>query len=143
MSQDIVPIRTLLAESRTIAIVGLSADASRPSHEVAQYIQAHGYRIIPVNPKYAGTHILGEHCYPTLTQAAATLSEEGVTVDIVDCFRRPEHIMSAVDQAIAARARCVWMQLGITNPEAADKALKAGMQVVMDKCIKIEHMRAF
>src|SRR3954454_21158966 len=108
-------IAAILADCRTIAVVGLSADPTRPSHGVARYMQANGYRIIPVNPTYAGTHILGEHCYATLTQAKATLSEEGVAIDLVDCFRRSEHIMPIVEEAIAIGARGVWMQLGIIN----------------------------
>ncbi len=142
MNQAIPSIPALLAECRTIAVVGLSAKPDRPSHEVAQYMQAHGYRIIPVNPTYAGTHILGEHCYPTLTQAAAELSEQGTQIDLVDCFRKPEHIMPIVEEAIAIGARCVWMQLGIVHQEAASKAQAAGLPVVMDKCIKVEHARA-
>ena len=134
-------IPTLLAECRSIAVVGLSAKSNRPSYEVAQYMQAHGYRIIPVNPTYAGTHILGEHCYSTLTQAAKMLSEEGVAIDMVDCFRKSEHIMSIVDEAIAIAARCVWTQLGVVDHEAARKAEAAGLAVVMDKCLKIEHAR--
>lgn len=141
MNQAIPSIPALLAECRTIAVVGLSAKSERPSHEVAQYMQAHGYRIIPVNPTYAGTYILGEHCYPTLTQAAAALSEQGTQIDLVDCFRKPEHIMSIVDEAIAVSARCIWMQLGIVNQPAASKAQAAGLTVIMDKCIKVEHAR--
>jgi predicted CoA-binding protein len=134
-------IASILADSRTIAVVGLSSNPARPSYGVARYMQANGYRIIPVNPTYAGTHILGEHCYATLTQAKATLSEEGVAIDLVDCFRRSEHIMPIVEEAIAIGARGVWMQLGIINEGAAIKAREAGLAVVMDLCIKIEHMR--
>jgi hypothetical protein len=104
-------------------------------------MQAHGYRIIPVNPTYAGAYILGEHCYPTLTQAARTLSEEGTRIDLVDCFRKSEHIMSIVDEAIAVSARCVWTQLGIIDQAAASKAEAAGLVMVMNKCLKIEHAR--
>jgi predicted CoA-binding protein len=142
MNQAIPSIPALLVECRTIAVVGLSAKSDRPSHEVAQYMQAHGYRIIPVNPTYAGTYILGEHCYPTLTQAAAALSEQGTQIDLVNCFRKPEHIMSIVEEAIAVSARCIWMQLGIVNQAAASKAQAAGLTVIMDKCIKVEHARA-
>lgn len=141
MSQETLSIPSLLAECRTIAVVGLSAKPDRASHGVARYLQAHGYRIIPVNPTYAGTPILGEHCYSTLTQAAKMLSEEGVHIDLVDCFRKPEFIMSIVDEAIAIAARCVWMQLGIVDHPAAAKASAAGLVVVMDKCLKIEHAR--
>jgi uncharacterized protein len=142
MNRQPQTIPSLLAESRTIAVVGLSANPMRPSHSVAQYMQAHGYRIIPVNPTYAGTHILGEHCYPTLSQAAAELNEEGVQIDIVDCFRRSEAIESLVNEAQSAGAKCLWMQLGVVNEKAAAKAAAAGMMVVMDRCIKIEHMKA-
>jgi uncharacterized protein len=139
MIQEEKVIRDILSDSRTIAVVGLSSHSDRPSHEVAEYMQRHGYRIVPVNPTYAGTHILGEHCYATLTQAAAALSETGNTIDIVDCFRKPEHILPLAEEAIAIGARCIWMQLGVADPIAAEKAKAAGLAVVMDKCIKIEH----
>jgi predicted CoA-binding protein len=135
------PIAAILADCRTIAVVGLSADPTRPSHGVSRYMQANGYRIIPVNPTYAGADILGEHCYATLTQAKAALGQSGVSIDLVDCFRRSEHIMPIVDEAIAIGARHLWMQLGIINEGAAIKARNAGLTVVMDLCIKIEHMR--
>jgi predicted CoA-binding protein len=141
MTQARDPVTAVLADCRTIAVVGLSNNPQRPSYGVARYMQANGYRIIPINPTYAGTHILGEHCYPTLTQANATLGQEGVTIELVDCFRRSEHIMPIVEEAIAIGARCVWMQLGIVNEGAAIKAREAGLIVVMDLCIKIEHMR--
>lgn len=142
MTPSLLPIPALLAESRTIAVVGLSVNPGRPSHQVARYMQAHGYRIIPINPTYAGTHILGEHCYATLTKAAEVLREEGVLIDIVDCFRKPEAILPIADEAIALRVRCLWLQQGIVNQEAADKAGKAGLAVVMDRCIRVEHRRA-
>ena len=132
-------IPALLAASRTLAVVGLSANPERPSHEVARYMQAHGYRIIPVNPTYAGTHILGEHCHATLTKAAEVLREEGVLIDIVDCFRKSEDIPPIAREAIAVRAGCLWMQLGIENQAAADLARAAGLDVVVNHCIKIEH----
>jgi predicted CoA-binding protein len=141
MTQANDSVAAILAEYRTIAVVGLSANSARASHGVSGYMQANGYRIIPVNPTYAGTHILGEHCYSTLTQANATLAQEGVKIDLVDCFRRSEHIMPVVEEAIAIGARCVWMQLGIINQAAAIKAEQAGLTVIMDKCIKIEHMQ--
>jgi predicted CoA-binding protein len=134
-------IPELLAESRTIAVVGLSVKPHRESYGVAAYLQAHGYRIIPVNPRYAGTEILDEHCYASLTQAAAMLSEQGLAIDIVDCFRKSADIPPVVDEAIAVRARCVWMQQGIAHAEAAAKAQAAGLFVVQDKCLKIEHLR--
>lgn len=143
MSQNEKTIHGILAASRTIAVIGLSADPDRPSHEVAEYMQRHGYRIVPVNPTYAGTHILGEHCYATLTQAATAASESGSNIDIVDCFRKSEFIMPIVEEAIAIHARCVWMQLGVMDPAAAAKAEAAGLFAVMDKCIKIEHQALF
>ncbi|GAB3542659.1 CoA-binding protein [Noviherbaspirillum agri] len=139
MIQKEKSIPDILGESRTIAVIGLSSHHDRPSHEVAEYMQRHGYRIVPVNPTYAGTHILGEHCYATLTQAAAALAETGSSIDIVDCFRKPEHILPVVVEAIAINAHCVWMQLGVVDHAAAEKARTAGLAVVMDKCIKIEH----
>lgn len=134
-------ISTLLSECKTIAVVGLSAKQERPSHGVARYLQAHGYRIIPVNPSYAGSRILNEHCYPTLTQARNDMVGSGVPIDIVDCFRKSQDIMPIVEEAIAIGARCIWMQLGIVNEEGAQKARSAGLEVVMDRCLKIEHMQ--
>src|SRR5690606_19316276 len=99
-------------------------------------------RIIPVNPTYAGTHILGEHCYATLTKAAEVLREEGVLIDIVDCFRKSEAIPAVADEAIALRVTCLWMQQGVINREAAARAEAAGLMVVMDHCLKIEHQRS-
>lgn len=133
-------IPDLLNRSHTIAIVGLSANESRPSHEVAHYLQKNGYRIIPVNPAYAGTHILDEYCYPTLHDAASALSKDKIKIDIVDCFRKSDAILPIVDEAIAIDAPCLWMQLGVVNNEAAAKARAHGLDVIMDRCIKIEHM---
>jgi predicted CoA-binding protein len=135
-------ISELLKQSRTIAVVGLSAKTNRPSHDVAQYMQRNGYRIIPVNPKYAGTHILNELCYTSLQDAASALSREDVKIDIVDCFRKSDAILPIADESIAIGARCLWMQLGVANEEAAAKARANGLEVVMDRCIKIEHMHA-
>lgn len=132
-------ISDLLRQARTIAVVGLSAREDRPSHEVAAYLQAQGYRIIPVNPTYAGTRILGEHCYATLTQAAQAVTPETGKIDIVDCFRRSDQVASVVDEAIAIGAGAVWMQLGVRDEQAARKARAAGLAVVMDRCMKIEH----
>lgn len=133
-------IPTLLFQCRTIAVVGLSVKANRPSHEVAQYMQSHGYRIVPVNPTYAGTYILGEYCYASLAEAARAVAKEGGKIDLVDCFRKSDAIAPSADEAIAIGARCLWMQLGVINEEAAAKAAAAGLAVVMDRCIKIEHM---
>jgi predicted CoA-binding protein len=128
-------IPQLLSAARTVAVVGLSIRPERASHQVASYLQQHGHRIIPINPTYAGQSILGEHCYATLTQAS---KEHGV-IDIVDCFRKSEDILPIAEEAVAIGARCLWMQLGIVNEDAARLALKAGMMVVMDRCLKIEH----
>lgn len=141
MDQEQRVINRILAESRIIAVVGLSARVDRPSHEVAHYLQEHGYRILPVNPSYAGTHILGEPCHATLADAAAAVAKEGGRIDVVDCFRKSQEVGAAVDEAIAIRARAVWMQLGVIDDAAAARAEQAGLDVVMDKCIKIEHMQ--
>jgi predicted CoA-binding protein len=134
-------IARLLTDSHTIAVVGLSDKPERASHEVAQYLQEHGYRIVPVNPNLAGTEILGERCYASLTEAGAALSAAGVRIDIVDCFRKAEAIDPIADEAIAIGAGALWMQLDIVNEPAAAKARAAGLDVVMDHCLKIEHMR--
>lgn len=141
MTIPIEPLQQLLSESRTIAVVGLSTNPERASHEVASYLQANGYRIIPVNPAYAGTHVLSELCYATLKQAHDALYEKGIAIDIVDCFRKPEFMPSIAQEAVDIRARVLWMQLGIINEEAAELARKAGLTVVMDKCLKVEHGR--
>ncbi|OWW18224.1 CoA-binding protein [Noviherbaspirillum denitrificans] len=141
MDQEQQTIQRILTESRTIAVVGLSRRDDRPSHEVAQYLQSHGYRIVPVNPSYAGTRILGEPCYATLGDAARAVKQEGGRIDVVDCFRKSEEVGAAVDDAITIGARTVWMQLGVIDEAAAARAEKAGLDVVMDKCIKIEHMQ--
>ncbi|WP_353156801.1 CoA-binding protein [Herminiimonas fonticola] len=139
MNQNPQTIIKLLAESRVIAVVGLSPKSDRPSHGVAAYLQRHGYRIIPVNPVCAGTHILGEHCYATLTLAAAALAEQQTRIDMVDIFRKSELVGPIVDEAIAIRARGVWLQIGVINEAATDKARAAGLDVVADRCTKIDH----
>ncbi|MFZ5775164.1 MAG: CoA-binding protein [Thermodesulfobacteriota bacterium] len=130
MLLDLAPIRTLLAESRAIALVGLSPKESRPSNMVARYLLAAGYRVIPVNP--GQNQILGLPCYPDL----AAIPEP---VDIVDIFRKPEDVLPIVEEAIRIGAKAVWMQEGIVHEEAADRARAAGLQVVMDRCIKTVH----
>ncbi len=125
-------IQQLLRTARTIAVVGLSDKPDRDSHRVAAYLQQHGYRIIPVNPAVA--EVLGEKSY-------ARLEDVPEPIDIVDIFRRPETVPPIVDSAIAVGAKAVWMQLGIAHNAAADKARAAGLQVVMNKCILIEHRR--
>ena len=128
----------LLRDAKTIAVVGLSAKPERASYQVAAYLQQHGYRVIAVNPSQNGAIILGEVCYATLQDAVAAT---GLKIDIVDCFRKSEDIAPIVEDAIAIGAACVWMQLDIYNELAATCARDAGLQVVMDKCIKIEHAR--
>jgi predicted CoA-binding protein len=137
MSKAFSSLSELLSAARTIAVVGLSIKPERASHGVASYMQHHGHRIIPVNPTYAGQSILGEHCYATLTQAS---KEQHGVIDIVDCFRKSQDILPVAEEAAAIGARCLWMQLGIVNEEAARLAQRAGMMVVMDRCLKIEHM---
>jgi len=137
---DAPPIETLrriLRDSRRIAMVGVSTDATRPSHAVAKYLLEHGYEVVPVNPRYA--QVLGRTCYPTLAAAQAA----GGPIDMVDCFRRAAEIGPLAEEAIAIGARCLWMQLGVINPQAAAKARAAGVEVVMDRCVKIEHARLF
>ncbi|GAC1406521.1 MAG: CoA-binding protein [Burkholderiaceae bacterium] len=132
----------VIARYRTIAVVGLSPRPERASHEVARYMQSHGYRIVPVNPASAGQAILGETCYSSLTEAAVALAKEDLEIEIVDCFRKSEHIGPIADEAIAIGANCLWMQLGVANPEAAARAEHAGLIVIMDRCLKIDHMHA-
>ena len=127
-------IRELLTSSRTIAVVGLSNRRFRPSYGVAEYLQRSGYRIIPVNP--AETSVLGETCYPNLE----AIPER---VDIVDVFRRSEFVREIVESAIAIGARAVWMQEGVVHEAAAEKARKAGLFVIMDSCILLEHRARF
>jgi predicted CoA-binding protein len=134
MNEDINTLRRILKQNKTIAVVGLSANWWRPSYFAAKYMQEHGYRVIPVNPQYQ--EVLGEKCY-------ASLKDIPEKVDIVDCFRRSEDIGPIADEAIAIGARVLWMQLGVINHEAAEKARKAGLDVVMDRCVKIEHARLF
>ena len=129
---DLAGLRRILLTSRTIAVVGLSASWYRPSFFAAKYMQDHGYRIVPVNPGQA--EILGRQCYPDLRRIPDQ-------VDIVDCFRRPTEIVPIARDAVAIGARVLWMQLGIRNDEAAAIALAAGLDVVMDRCVKIEHAR--
>jgi predicted CoA-binding protein len=129
-------IPEILNNARTIAVVGLSSKPERASFEVAQYLQQQGYKIIPVNPSYAGEIILGEKVYATLQEAAG-----GGRIDIVDCFRKAEDIPAVANDAIAIEAGCLWMQLGIENHAAREQARSAGLDVVMDHCMKVEHAR--
>ena len=134
MADDIATLRRILRTSRTIAVVGLSAEWHRPSFFAAKYMQEHGYRIIPVNPRY--DEILGERC-------PASLATIDVPVDIVDVFRRTEDVMPIAEQAVAIHAKCLWQQIGVKNEAAAALAAAAGLDVVMDRCVKIEHARLF
>ncbi len=127
-------IREILARCKEVAVVGLSADRSKDSHRVAEFLQSNGFRIIPVNPKC--TEILREKCYPSLSDT------EG-KIEIVDIFRKSEAVGAIVDEAIRRKALVVWMQEGVVNQEAALKAREAGLMVVMDRCIKKEYMRHF
>ena len=131
---DISSLRRILKQNRVIAIVGLSADWFRPSYFVAKYMMEHGYRVIPVNPRYG--EILGQKAYPSL----AEIPEK---VDIVDCFRRSADIGPIAEQAVAIGARVLWQQIGVKNEEAAARAQAAGLDCVMDRCVKIEHARLF
>jgi predicted CoA-binding protein len=125
-------IPELLRSSRTIAVVGLSSNPHRPSHGVAEYMQQHGYRIIPVNPNES--EILGEKCY-------ARVEDVPEKIDIVDIFRRSEFVPEIVDAAIRIGARAVWMQEGVVHEEAAERARRAGLDVVMDRCILKDHLK--
>jgi len=132
-------IAQILKDSKTIAVVGLSNKPERASFGVAEYLQQQGYRIIPVNPAYEGQDILGERVYADLQAAADALAPSGTRIDIVDCFRKSEDIPPLARDAIAIRAGCLWMQLEIENQAAADLARAAGLDVVMNHCLKIEH----
>ena len=138
-------ITHILETTRTVAIVGMSDNPERASHEVAHYLQAGGYRIIPVNPGLAqkGEKVLGETPYADLEAAAKGLKEAGeAPIDMVDVFRKSEDVPPVADQAIAIGAKTLWLQLSIHHPEAEQKAAAAGLNVVSNKCTKIEHGRA-
>ena len=127
-------IDALLRQSRTIAVVGLSPQPERTSHRVAQYMQSAGYRIVPVNPN--ASEILGARAYPSLSEAARREK-----IDLVNVFRRSEDVPPVMDEAIAIGAPALWMQLGIVNDAAAAKGRAAGLKVVQDRCIMVEHSR--
>lgn len=127
-------IAELLGSARTIAMIGASDRPDRPSHGVMRALQAHGYRVIPVNPNITGEHLHGEFIFRELCQI-------GVPIDIVDVFRRADAAGEAVDQAIEAGAKAVWLQLGVVDDAAAERAEAAGLKVVMDRCIKIEMLK--
>jgi len=134
MSEDIPTLRRILRACKTVAVVGLSAEWHRPSSFVAKYLQSHGYRVIPVNPRYDS--ILGERCY-------ARLEDIPEPVDMVDVFRKPADLPPIAASAVAIGARCLWQQLGVANLEADAIARAAGLDSVMDRCVKIEHARLF
>jgi len=130
MLVSLTEITAILNTCKTIAVVGLSPKENRPSNDVARYLIAAGFTVIPVNP--GQTEILGKKCYPNLTAIP-------VPVDLVNIFRRSEDVGPVVDEAIAIQAKTIWMQQGITNATAATKAKNAGLQVIMDRCIKVDH----
>ena len=131
---DIEGLRRILKENRTIAVVGLSAQWFRPSFFAAKYLQEHGYRVIPVNPAYP--QILGETCYPSLLEVPER-------VDVVDVFRKPEDVPPIVDDAIRIGAKVLWLQIGVIHQAAEQRAREAGLEVVANRCMKIEHARLF
>lgn len=131
---DIVTLRRILRTTRTIAVVGLSADWYRPSYFAAKYMQEHGYRIIPVNPKY--DEILGEKCYPDLLAIPEL-------VDLVDVFRKPADAPAIANEAVSIGAKTLWLQIGVISDESRKIAENAGLDVVMDRCVKIEYARLF
>ncbi len=125
-------IKQLIGSAKTIAVVGLSKDPNKDSYRVAKYLQDHGYKIIPVNPTIS--EVLGEKAYPSLKEVPEP-------VDIVDVFRRPEDVPPIAEAAVGIKAKAFWMQLGIVNDSAAKTAADAGLKVVMDRCLKVEHGR--
>jgi predicted CoA-binding protein len=134
MADDISTLRRILRDCRTLAVVGLSAEWHRPSYFAASYMQAKGYRIVPVNPRYP--QILGERCYPKLEDIP-------FPVDLIDVFRRTEDVLPIAKSAIAIGARCLWQQIAVKNHDADALARAAGLDSVMDRCVKIEHARLF
>jgi predicted CoA-binding protein len=131
---DVAGLRRVLQGNRVIAVVGLSPNWNRPSYFAAKYMLEHGYTVIPVNP--GATEILGQKCYPDLAAIP-------VKVDMVDVFRKPQDAGPIADEAIRIGAKCLWLQLGVIHREAAAKAAAAGLDVVMDRCVKIEYARLF
>ncbi|QJR13915.1 CoA-binding protein [Usitatibacter palustris] len=131
---DIPKLRRILRDARVLAVVGLSANWYRPSYFAAKYMQEHGYRIVPVNPAYDS--VLGEKCYKSLREIPHP-------VDMVDCFRRSEEIPALAEDAIAIGAKVLWMQLGVHHVDARKRAEAAGLEVVENRCVKIEHARLF
>ena len=142
MHNDIPQLRQILKSVKTIAVVGLSAQWNRPSYFAAKYMQEHGYKIIPVNPRYAGQgqfpaeDILGQKCY-------ASLLDIPEPVDMVDIFRKTEDVLPIAQEAFQIGAACLWQQLGVENSEASALFLKHGRMSVTNRCVKIEHARIF
>ena len=134
MTDDIPTLRRILKSCRTIAVVGLSAEWHRPSYFAAKYMQQHGYRVVPVNPRYES--ILGEPCF-------ARLEDVPFAVDMVDVFRKPADVLPIAHSAVAIGAGCLWQQLGVANQEADATVRAAGLDSVMNRCVKIEHARLF
>jgi predicted CoA-binding protein len=138
MTETYVPsdpeLRSILGEARTVAVVGLSSNPSRPSYEIAEYLQSKGYRIVPVNPNE--TEVLGERAYPTLADIP-----EDIEVDVVDVFRRAEQTPDVAQQAVARGAKVLWLQEGISNEEARQIGEAAGLSVVMGVCMRQESKR--
>jgi len=131
---DIVSLRRILRDNRTVAMVGLSANWYRPSYFAAKYLLDHGYKVIPITPTYE--EVLGQKAYPTL-------GDVPVEVDVVDCFRRSDQIVPLAEEAIRIGAKVLWMQLGVINHEARELAENAGLDVVINRCMKIEYARLF
>ncbi len=130
-------IRAILRDCRTVAVVGLSPRPERDSHRVARYMQQQGWRIVPVNPMAAGQRILGEPVHPSLTEAA-----RHARLELVNCFRNSADIPPIVDEAIAIGAAALWLQLGVQHEEAAARARAAGLRVVQNRCLMIDHAQA-
>lgn len=140
MRSDVL-LRKVLIRDRVIAVVGLSDRPDRPSYRVAAYMQRRGYRIVPVNPRLAGRQVLGETVYASLAEAQQALRAQGSAIGMVDVFRRAADVPPVIEEAIAAGARSVWLQLGIRHDEALARAAAAGLDTVQDLCLKIEHAR--
>jgi len=138
MHNDNAALRHMLQQYKTIAVVGLSAEWHRPSFFVAKYLQSHGYRVIPVNPRYAasGQQILGETVY-------ASLRDIPQAVDVVDVFRRAQDVLPLAEEAIGIGAKCLWQQIGVQNSAADQLVREAGLGSVFNRCVKIEHARLF
>lgn len=138
MDPETQALRRILNGTKSIAVVGLSADWNRPSYFAAKYMQSHGYRIIPVNPRYVdhAEGILGERCY-------ARLSDIPCKVDMVDIFRRSEDVLPIAEEALAIDCQCLWQQLGVANEDANSLFIEANRESVMNRCVKIEHARLY